>query len=55
MQRIYRPRKASTRWLKPTLLGLATSACLALAPLAGHAADNAGTTIAKRLALEGSR
>ena len=46
MQRIDRPRNPSSRWLKPTLLGLATGACLALALPTIHAADNAGTTIA---------
>jgi simple sugar transport system substrate-binding protein len=46
MQKIDRPRNPSSRWLKPTLLGLATGACLALALPTIHAADNAGTTIA---------
>ena len=42
MQRIDRPRNPFRRWLKPTLLLLITSACLA--PSAGRA-DNATTII----------
>jgi simple sugar transport system substrate-binding protein len=42
MQRIDRPRSPFRRWLKPTLLVLITSACLA--PSGSHA-DNASTTI----------
>ena len=45
MQTKNRPRNHSRRWLKSALLVLATSACLALAPLASYAAENAGTTI----------
>jgi len=45
MQTKNRPGNLSRRWLKSMLLAPGMSACLGLAPLTSHAADNASITI----------